>query len=303
MQSLRSLVQSPSGLFAFEAAARHLSFTKAGEELNISQAAVSYSIKQLEESLGVQLFVRLHRHLELTEVGTRIYNDVSLGLNYVCRSFEAIQRQRSARHVTLSISTAYASHWLVRRLHRFREKNPEIDLRLQTTDKDVDLNVEGISLGIRRGDGSWNEYDSELFAPERITPVCSPGFLRTNRIRGLKGLMEAPLIHLAEPYRPRPTWSDWFKAQGLTFSASSGLTLNDYSLVLQAAIEGEGVALGWSHLTYDPLERGVLVCPVEATLVTGLGFYVVWPRKFPLSEHATIVRNWLVKGSTPLRRQ
>ncbi len=303
MPSLRSLVQSPSSLFAFEAAARHLSFTKAGKELNISQAAVSYSIKQLEESLGVQLFIRLHRHLELTEVGARIHNDVSLGLNYVRRAFETVQNQRSTRRVTLSVSTACAGYWLVRRLHRFRKRYPEIDLRLQTINKDLDLNVEGISLGIRRGDGNWNEYDSDLFAPERIAPVCSPNFLKANRLRGLKGLMEAPLVHLVEPYRHRLTWADWFKTQGMNLSASGGLILNDYSLVLQAAIQSEWVALGWSHLTYDLLQRGTLVRPIDNVLVTGLGFYVVWPRKLPLSQQAMTVRDWLLNASRPLRAQ
>ena len=168
MHTLRTLIQSPAALFAFEAAARHMSFTHAAGELNVTQAAVSYSIRQLEAALGVKLFHRAHRAVTLTEAGERFYNDVSMGLSHIKRSAEAIARLDGGQQVTLSCSTAFANYWVVPRLSAFRAQHPEIDIRLQTTDKDVDLLAEGLSLGIRRGDGKWPGCEGAMLAEEAI---------------------------------------------------------------------------------------------------------------------------------------
>lgn len=297
MQPLRRLISSPSALFAFEAAARLGSFTQAAEELRVTQAAVSYSIKRLEATLGQPLFVRRHRRVELTETGERFYHDVSIGLAHIRRSAEAIRRQRADNHVTLSVSTAFANWWVLPRLAAFRAAHPHIDLRLQTTDKDVDLAAEGIALGIRRGKGNWPEYEAALFAREAIDPVCSPGYLTplTTRPSSTADLKRLKLIHLDEPFRPRPSWSDWFAAQGVDYTdLGDGLRLNDYALVVQAALEGQGVALGWRHLTADLVARGLLVRVLDRTLETGLGFYLVWTRGKALADDAIAVRDWLL---------
>jgi DNA-binding transcriptional LysR family regulator len=300
MQSLRSLIASPSALFAFEAAGRHMSFTRAADELNVSQAAVSYSIKQLESALGQPLFIRRHRRIELTEAGERFFHDVSIGLAHIRRSADALQRERSEHHVTLSVSTAFASGWMLPRLSAFRADHPDIDLRLQTTDKDVDLAAEGISLGIRRGTGDWQAYESALLAREEIRPVCSPSYLATvpkpSRPSDLVGLR---LIHLDEPFRPAPTWADWFAAQGIDFSdKGDGMRLNDYAMVIQAALEGGGVALGWRYLTDDYVARRLLTYPIAHNLRTSFGFYVVWPHGAQLSADAVATRDWLCRQAS-----
>lgn len=296
MRNLRSALPSPNALFAFEAAARLGSFTRAATELGLTQAAISYSIKQLETGLGLRLFHRQHRRVVLTEAGERFYQDVSIGLGHIRRSAETLRQRRGYGYVTLSVSTAFASWWMLPRLARFRAAHPEIDLRLQTTDKDIDLAEESIDLGIRRGAGEWPEYAATFLTAEVIHAVCSPTYLASvpapaapADLAGLK------LIHLDEPYRPRPSWADWFAAQGVPYvDFGEGLRLNDYALVIQAALEGQGVALGWRHLTEALVERGALVRPVPQPFVTGLGFYVVWPRNRVLARDAEIVRNWLV---------
>jgi len=296
MRSLRQLLPSPGALFVFEAAARRGSFTLAGEELGMSQAAVSYAIKQLEGALGTALFLRRHRAVELTEAGERFYNDVSIGLAYIRRSAENLGRLRADDHVTLSVSTAFASYWILPRLVEFRRDLPDIDLRLQTSDKDVDLAAEGIPLGIRRGKGDWSEYETSLLAPEEIMALASPGYLAAaGRPKGLEGLARYRLIHLEEPFRPRPTWGDWFEAFGVTFrDDGEGLRLNEYALALQAALEGQGVTLGWRHVTARLVKSGLLVQVVPEVFDSGCGFYVAWPRVRPLACDAERVRDWLL---------
>ena len=299
MQSLRSMIQSPSALFAFEAAARHLSFTRAAEELNVTQAAVSYAVRQLETALDVVLFHRRHRRITLTEAGERFYNDVSIGLAHIRRSAEAITRARRDRHVTLSVSTAFAAYWMVPRLAEFRAAHPEIDIRLQTTDKDLDLAAEGTSLGVRRGSGEWPGYEAMFLAPEAIVPVASPAHLaRMGPVSVPGDLLGQSLIHLEEPFRVRPTWTDWFAGHGLAWTdRGEGLRLNDYALVLQAAIAGEGVALGWRHLVERLIAQGFLVEALDAPYSEVEGFYLVWPADRPVTPETEQVRDWIAAAA------
>jgi len=178
MRKLYDRIHSPSALFAFETAARLLSFTKAAQELNVSQPAISLAIKKLESALGVKLFERRHRAISLTGVGERFYTDVSFGLMHILRSTEGIAIQRDGHHVTLSCSTAFAHYWMVPRLARFRKLHPDIDIRVQTTDRDIDLDRENVSLAVRRGTGDFEGYDAFLLARERIYSVCSPAYFR-----------------------------------------------------------------------------------------------------------------------------
>jgi DNA-binding transcriptional LysR family regulator len=295
MQSLRSLVASPSALFAFEAAARLGSFTLAGRELNVSQAAVSFAVKQLEQSLGVGLFHRYHRRVELTEVGERFAHDVSIGLAHIRRSVEELKRRHGDNRVSLATSTGFAAYWMVPRLATFHRAHPDLELRMITTDKDVDLAAEDIDLGIYRGDGAWPRYDSWLLAPDRIYPVCSPHYRPSQMPVSLAKLARLDLIHLDEPFRSRPGWSHWFAAMGHDWRDSGkGLRLNDYALVLQAATEGEGVALGWHHVVEDSVRRGRLVRPVSEEYLTDQGIFIVASKDRRLSPATERVRDFLL---------
>lgn len=294
---MRSLIGSPLALLTFEAAARHLSFTRAAEEMGVSQAAVSQSVRQLEDRLGVSLFQRRHRGLSLTEAGERFHADVSLGLGHIRRSAEDLRRLSAPDHVTLSISTAFANFWMLPRLAALRVDLPEVDLRLQTTDKDVDLVAEGIALGIRRGPGNWPGCEAALLAEEEILAVASPAYLAAvGAPRAPQELTSHRLIHLEEPFRPRPGWVDWFAACGVAWQdRGDGLRLNDYALVLQAALEGQGVAIGWRHLIERLLATGLLVRATDATVRTEKDFYLVWPARTRHDRPAMQVRDWLLR--------
>ena len=295
MRELWKLVSSPRHLIVFEAAARLGSFTRAAEELAVQQPAVSASIKQLEESLGVTLFNRGHRKVELTGSGQRLFADVSQALNSLYRSALSIHQTSQNEHVTLNCSSAFAYYWMMPKLKQLHQQSPDIDLRLQSSDREPDIDSEGISLAIRRGDGHWPGCHSSLIADEVIFPVASPRVMQAAKLRNVTNMLQQRLVHLEEPIRERPTWAQWFEhfdMQGQQITA--GLRLNDYALVLQAAIAGEGFAFGWQHVTRPLLEQGLLVAREDWSWRTGLGFYLVWSKQKPLSPQAEQVRDWIM---------
>ncbi|MEQ9490826.1 MAG: LysR substrate-binding domain-containing protein [Alphaproteobacteria bacterium] len=296
MHRLRYLVPSPQALITFEAAGRLNSFTKAAAELNVSQAAVSLAVRRLEDTMGVTLFRREHRRISLTEAGSRLFQDVSIGLDHIARSVEGIRRDHAPGAVTFSVSTAFAGFWLLPRLTRLKDRLPGLDLRVQTTDRDVDLVAEGLTMGIRRGDGDFPSYDMVKLADEEIVAVCSPRYLmEVGPVRTAEDVLQHRLIHLDEPYRPRPSWADWAAGLGLSKPAipREGVHLNDYALVLQAALEGDGIALGFRHVTQEMVRAGRLVEPVEATVVTGQAFWLVWPKGAGFSDAAAAFRDFI----------
>lgn len=297
MASLRQLLPSAGGLIVFEAAGRLLSFTAAARELGMTQAAVSYAVGKLEAQLGARLFTRRHGGVQLTDAGARFLSDVSLGLSHIQKSAETLRGAAAGSHVTLSASTAFASFWMVPRLQRFREDLPGLDLRIQTADRDVDLSAENIPLGIRGGSAAdWPGYELLPLAPEEIYAVCSPSYAaRYGAPDSVEALLSHRLIHLEEPHRPAATWSDWFQSAGIDGRATpKGLQINDYVSVVQSVIAGQGIGLGWSHLTDIMVADGVLLRLTDHVMRTQKAFHVAWPRQAALSEPARLVRDWLI---------
>lgn len=296
MQNLWSLLSSPRHLVVFEAAARVGSFTLAAQELNVQQPAVSAAIKQLETSLGTQLFERSHRKVTLTNAGRRLFADVTTAFEQLAQSAASIRQFASNDHVTLSASSAFNNYYLLPRIRSFQKNHPDIDLRLQSSDREPDLNVETISLAIRLGNGNWPDCESQLIAEEVIYPIAAPRVMAAAvNLRNVPGLLSQRLIHLEEPIRARPSWEQWFNALGIRDAPPrSGLRLNDYALVLQAAMAGEGFAFGWHHLVAPLVEQGMLAARPEWTWKTGNGFYLVWSKTRPLAPKAEIVRDWIL---------
>lgn len=298
MDNLRHLLPSASNLIVFEAAGRLLSFTRAGQELGMSQAAVSYAVRALESQLGVTLFHRVHRAVSLTEAGRRFHADVSLGLSHIRKSAEDIRARGRANTVTLAASTAFASLWMLPRLHRLRDDLPDVDLRIQTADRDLDIRNEPIELGVRGGrPEDWPDYDSALIAPEVIEAVASAAYLEQHgEPESVAHLTQHRLIHLEEPFRRACDWQQWFLSAGVNgATANRGLAINDYVLVIQAVLEGQGVALSWRHLTERLIQSGLLRKVTDHRLETGAAFHVIWPKARALSPQAELVLDWLTK--------
>ncbi len=296
MQNLLRQIDSLHHLAAFDAAARHGSFTRAAKELNVSQPAISQSIRKFEAAIGVALFRRLHRSIALTDAGAILAHDVAEAFGRVQATVSHLGALGASDHVTLSVSTAFANYWMVPRLQAFRELYPDLDLRLQTTDKELDLTHEGISLGVRRGKGKWAGYDGALIAQEKLIAIASPAWIAANNApTDPTALVKAPLITLEEPFRARPSWRDWFAHFDVDYrDKGAGLRLNDYALVLQATMAGEGVAMGYAHVTAGLIEQGLLSPLGNWEYTTDQGYHLVWSNRSELSANAVIVRDWIL---------
>lgn len=297
MQKLHKLVHSPHHLFVFEVCGRLLSFTQAAQELGVSQPAVSLSIKQLEDSIGFKLFQRGHRQINLTNQGQLFYTEVSLSLKRILKSALELGQVDQTTLVTLSVSTAFANYWVIPRLSELHNSYPAIDLRLQVVDKDSDLEDENVSLGIRRGKGHWPGYQSNRITTEELIPVASKSYIeKYGQPSSIADLSQHLFIHLEEPFRPRPKWKDWFNAFGVDYiDSGEGLRLNDYALVIQAAMSGEGIAMGWRHVVDSLIERGLLVQAYPESWTTGEEFHLIWSSRTELSQQAKLVRDWMLE--------
>jgi LysR family transcriptional regulator, glycine cleavage system transcriptional activator len=286
-----------NALRAFEATARLGSFVAAAAELAVSAAAVGQHVRALEDYFGVALFERRGRTLVLSQAARGVLPDVQEAFD---RLASASNRLRDARLVTLltvSMPPSLAAKWLIPRLERFRIAQPEIDLRLDTTDRLVDMSREGVSLAIRYGTGRYPGLSATLLMAEDVFPVCSPALLaRARKLRRAEDLQHFKLIHdtTLERHAGFPTWATWLKAAGTRgVDARRGLRIGSSIMALQAAIEGQGVALARSVIVASDLAEGRLVRPFDTALPTGYSYYLLQPRDTALSQGGAAFAQWL----------
>lgn len=284
-------------MIAFEAAARTGSFTRAADELAISQPAVSHAMRNLEAELGVKLFERQHKGVVTTEAGQYLQEQVGLGLTLIDQALREVRALNQGRQVTLAVSTATATWWLMPRIARFKQRHPQVDLRCITTDIDLDLDRERIDLAITLGAGDFPRDLCWHFVDEEVFPVCSPAYRASvPTLKDAQTLAGTTLLHLEERYRPRLDWTGWLGRFGISLARPiRQFSFNDYSIVLQAAIEGQGVALGWRHIVAPLIEQGVLVRPVAQTVTTDQPIYIVASRAGRSRPDAMHLRDWLIE--------
>jgi DNA-binding transcriptional LysR family regulator len=297
MDGLRRTLPALGHLDVFEAAARAGNFTRAGRALGITQAAVSYSVRALETDLGVALFDRRGREVVLTPPGRVLYREVSTGFGNIRRAIAGIRETAGRSGVALSVSSAFATFWLLPRLPAFRVQCPDIDLQVRAVDRDTDVSAEGVALGVRYGPGILPSYARARIAREVIRPVCSPAFARAHITDATtlspQALARLRLVHLDELHRPCPTWRDWFTSNGVTWRGGGGtLRFTEYALAIQAALDGEGVVLGWRHLVDPLIARGALVQLGATDWCTEVEYSVVWASELP--PKAARVRDWML---------
>lgn len=293
MRKLRFTLPPPNLLVAFEAAGRLLSFTEAAREFNVTRVAISQQIKSLEEFLGVPLFRRLHRSLCLTSAGERYHGSVSEALRQIAIATDEIAKPID-RTVSVTTTTGFATFWLIPNIPEFRSRRPEIELRVIVSDRYLDLNAEQIDVAIRYGRPPFGNVDAEFLVQEEISPTCALSLRQQSQEISPADLLRLPLIHLDGPYHEQTRWDRWFQAQGLHWSkARSGMTVNSFTHLVQATLDGQGFALIGPPLINNFLRQGTLVQPVVAPTVLRQAFYVARPRGAPRSDDADAFCAWM----------
>ena len=277
---------------AFEAAARHLSFTRAAEELFVTQAAVSHQIKALEEFLGLKLFRRKNRSLLLTEEGQSYFLDIKDIFVQLGEATDRLLARGAIGSLTVAMSPSFAIQWLVPRLAKFSEKNPDIDVRIKAVDSDSASLTDDVDVAIYYGQGNWPGVRADKLRNEVLIPVCSPLLLNGPKpLEKPADLKFHTLLHDSS----RQDWQAWFKQCGVTdINVNQGPIFSHSSLVLQAAAHGQGVALGYSVLARPDIKAGRLVCPFQEVLVSKDAYYLVCQQSHAELGKIAAFREWML---------
>jgi len=281
---------SISALRAFEAAARCLNFTAAGAELGLTQSAVSHSIREIESRLGVMLFRRDGRRLDLTEAGKRYEPYIREALATLRAGDLAIaDTDRREKILTVSVSPSFAAKWLGPRIGGFALRHPDLDLRLSATAQHIDFADNGIDVAIRHGAGDWPSLECVKLCDERWLPVCAPELAA--RVKRPADILQLPLIH----HRDRSAWRQWAEFEGLEpkKALSRGVTFSDMSLAIDAAVAGQGAALARSALAARDLIGGRLVCVSRKTQPADIAYWIVRPKDRSRPRKLIRFMSWL----------
>ena len=281
-----------NALKSFEVAARHESFTRAADELCVTQGAVSHQVKTLEAVLGLKLFNREHQRLVMTAAGRQYLSVVRDALDRIAVGTEHLVQRQSSGILSVSASPDFAAKWLVHRLDRFAAAHPEIELRISASAHLVDFAREDVDVAVRHGDGNWEGLQVERLCPEQLFPVCSPGLaLATHGPGQPADLLRFPLLHLLD----RRDWSRWLEAAGLVGAGLvHGPVLDRASMVIDAAVNGQGIALGSTALTALDLINGRLIMPFGTSVRLPNSYWIVCPAATSRLPKIARFREWLL---------
>jgi LysR family transcriptional regulator, glycine cleavage system transcriptional activator len=291
-----------NALRAFEASARHQGFGGAAAELNVTPAAVGQLVRTLEDWLGTALFHRAksgRARLMPTAAAERALPDLRAGFDRLAVGLHRLREASASGVLTVTVSPAFAAKWLLPRIDRFQTRCPDTDVRLDTSLKPVDFATQGVDVGVRYGTGNWPGLVAEKLMEEEVFPVCSPAYLRQNRrLNKPDGLAEVTLIHdvSMDANTDFPRWEAWLKSARLAAQGKSrGMRINNSAAVLQAASEGQGVALARSVMARDDLDSGRLVRLFpKLSFASPLAYFVVYPAERADFPRLVAFRDWLL---------
>jgi LysR family glycine cleavage system transcriptional activator len=295
-KSGRSSLVHLNALRAFEAAARQLSFAAAASELNVTPSAISQQIRTLEEYLDTPLFVRSKVGITLTPQARDAYPAIREGLEQLTIGLERLRSSQHDRLVTLTAPPSLAAQWLLPRIDRFRAQHPDLDIRLDASDRLADFAAEGIDIGVRYGLGGYAGLEADKLFEEQVVPVCSPKLLPLAEPADRHWLARMTLIHdSTSEFDPTfPTWSQWLRARGMeNVDATRGMRMNSTLLAIQAAIDGHGIALARTIIAERDVRAGRLVTPLSQAERTRCAYYVVYLPNALAQRKVQAVRDWL----------
>jgi LysR family glycine cleavage system transcriptional activator len=289
---------SLTALRAFEAVARHESFTRAAEELFVTQGAVSHQVRRLEDELGLKLFDRKHRHVTLTPAGARLSAAATDAFERLEEAVVSLTRRAPDTVLTVSAPLSLATRWLVPRLEHFSKQAPELDVRISATSAYLDPVREGFDVSIRYTKHAKQAgVVSTLLVAEDVFPVCNPSLLKgRNALRKPQDLERHPLLHvepkIADPNRP--DWRKWLRAARVKgIKVKDGPRFSHAGLALSAALAGQGVALGRTVLVADDLAAGRLVRPFDVSFRSQVAYWLMTPASEATREKTRAFREWL----------
>ena len=277
----------------FEAAAQHRNFTRAAEQLFVTQGAVSRQIKQLERELKQELFIREGPKLELTSAGEHYYRSVQQGLGVIRRGTLELRRQSELPVLVISVLPSFAAKWLIPRIVDFQEFSEQIEIQMVASYEPIDfVHRPDIDVAIRFGQGGWSDTYSECLINEDMFPVCSPSFLsRSPALKQPADLLDQPLIYASSEYNQ---WIEWFEAAGVDPPTNfRGTTYSDELMIQQAAIEGQGVALVRSLLVNEELQAGRLARLFDTSICSKNSYYFVCPSYREEEPNIAFFLQWL----------
>ena len=268
MNKFRKLLPPLASLLPFEATARLGSVTRAAEELNLTQAAVSRQIRALEENLGAKLFVRRNRAVFLTDDGKELQHSVSSGLETIAASVGQLRRSQKSNEVILFAQLCEGLYWLMPNLSRFYQQHKNIEIKVSVSTQPLTQAAEIFDLALQTTGRSSGDSELIFTAPDEIFPVCSPGYLANSEIPFTTGqLIKHRLLHHKAHPQDWLTWDDWLEKLGIGIRVGfEGSVYDSYPIMIQSAIEGHGVALGWKQTTKRLIKSGLLVTPFQETL-------------------------------------
>jgi len=291
-----------NALKAFEAVARSNSVTRAAEELSVTQGAVSQQVKALEATLGVKLFNRERQRLKITPAGRDYLNVVREALDHIGAGTERLMQRQNAGVLTVSTSLDFAAKWLVHRLARFAAAHPGIDLRVSATMHTVDFAREDIDVAVRHGDGNWPGLEATRLCAEQIFAICSPKLLAgRNRLQQPADVLKWPLLRLEDQSK---AWERWFALAGVVAPEQlPGPVLNRASMLIDAAVDGQGIALARTTLAVWDLISGRIVRPFDLWWQPADTYWIVCPKAAAGTPKIAAFRQWLLaEAETDARR-
>lgn len=281
----------------FEAAARHLNYTRAAQELHLTHGAISHQMQALEERLGVRLIERDGRQARLTAAGEQLAEGVRGALDTLASTVERVRQRDDDRQLTISVLPSFAAAWLVGRLGQFLELHPEIDLTLQSNSALANFREDGVTVAIRYGAGQWPNLVAELLLEDEAFPVVSTEFNRGRKLNHPGELAKLPLLRMK--FQP---WAPWFAAAGVDLpEPKRGPLFDDAELILQAAMRGQGVALGRTSLVAGKLASGALIAPFPQRVRATYAYYLVYPQAHAGHRGLLAFRHWIQQEVVAIR--
>ena len=297
MRLLRNRLPPTNALVTFEAVARHLSFTHAARELGVSQAATSRQVRLLEDHLGVVLLDRARKRVRLTAAGQQLLEAVAMGLGHIASVADGLRQERRGRALTVATSLAFSAFWLMPRLPAFHAANPALELRLSTSDSEADWYADDVDVAVVFGPQTVSGWYRETLFGDQVIAVCRPDYFGARGLPpSVQALQEETLLQIESPYVSWFSWPDWFARNAAPLRRDPrGPRFNNYTIAIQAALDGQGLALGWRRLIAPLLRDGRLIQVTSASVTPDDAYVLLIPERAGEDRRVRAFRNWILR--------